>query len=61
MGVILGGSFPRWEFSGWELSSGNNPGGSFTGGSFPYSAWRHEGGHSAWGEGKSISPIFFEN
>ena len=29
VGVILGGYFPRREFSGWELSSGNHPGGSF--------------------------------
>ena len=32
---ILGGNFPRWEFSGWELSGGNHPGGNFLGGSFP--------------------------
>ena len=33
--VILGGNFPRWEFSEWELSGGNHPGGDFLGGSFP--------------------------
>ena len=35
MGVILGGNFPRWEFSGWELAGGNHPGGNFPGGCFP--------------------------
>ena len=34
VGVILGGYFPRWEFSGWELSGGDHPGGNFPGGSF---------------------------
>ena len=29
VGVILGGYFPRREFSGWELSGGNHLGGSF--------------------------------
>ena len=29
VGVILGGNFLRWGFSGWELSVGNNPSGSF--------------------------------
>ena len=33
--VILGGNFPRWEFSGWELAGGNHPGGNFPGGCFP--------------------------
>ena len=32
--VILGGNFPRWEFSGWELSDGNHPDGNFLDGSF---------------------------
>ena len=35
VGVILGGNFSRWKFSGCELSGGNHPGGNFLGGSFP--------------------------
>ena len=29
VGLILGGDFLWWKFSGWELSGGNHPGGGF--------------------------------
>ena len=29
VGIILGGNFLWWKFSGLELSGGNHPGGSF--------------------------------
>ena len=46
VGVILGGYFPRREFSGWELSGGNHPGGSFHVTNESYSTWRNNRKHS---------------